>query len=140
MTSNNNQLEAWAIGDAQQQQHQQQHHHLDSSMNPVHQPTSSDMLRSENGDTITTTNNANTSSVDRNESYPSSHFASASTTSQSNINNALNVADTSHRRSNNNNQASIILNNNHNDNNINSGTATRIRIKFQKLKKFFTKN
>lgn len=146
MTSNNNQLEGWANGDVQQQQQQQQM--FDPSTNSVHQlASSSDMIRSENvGDSnssgLTIANNANNSSLDyRNESHSSTHFASASTTSQSHINNAINIAD-NHRRSNNNNQASsIILNNNHNDNNINdSGAATRFRIKIQKLKKFFTKN
>lgn len=139
MTSNNNQLEAWANGDVQQQQQQQQL--LDSSANASHQP--SDSIRSGiAGDSIMANNLS--SSDHRNESHPSSstHFASAfASTSQPNINNAINIAD-NHRRSNSNNQASsVILNNNHNDNNINaSGTATRIRIKFQKFRKFFTKN
>lgn len=137
MTSNNNQLEAWVHGDVQQQQI------FDSSTNAGQQPaSSSDLIRSENAGPSNSISANNSSSLDyRNDSHPSStHFAPASTT-QSNTNNAINIAD-HHRRSNSNNQASsIILNNNHNDNNINaSGTATQFRKKFQKLKKFFTKN
>lgn len=141
-TSNNNQLEVWTNGDIQQQ-------HFDSLTNTVHRPTSpSSQLavnRSDSGHvdagnsgttTITTTNTAN-NPLNQNVSHSNHHFASPLTASQSNVNNATNADN--HRRPNNNNQPTI-LNNNHNDININSGTATRFRMKFQKLKKFFTQN
>lgn len=126
LTSNNNQLEAWTDGDNIQQQFE--------FNNPVPRPNRLDANQS------ITSNDSNSMNAPTDQPASSSYLFAPITTPQSNTNNATRNAD-QRRHSNNNNNLPIILNNNSDNNdNINFGTATTFRTKFNKFKKFFSKN